>query len=97
MKNRATSRRWGNSLGLRIPQEGVEQLRLKDGESVRVRVKGDTIMIQRARTRKKWTEKDLLKGVTRAMCGPDLVPDRVGREIISARNRITPAVAILSI
>jgi len=74
--------RWGNSLGFRIPQEGVQQLKLKEGESVRVRVEGDTITIRRAKSRKKWTEAELLKGVTPSMCGPDLIPDRVGKELI---------------
>ena len=74
--------RWGNSLGFRIPQEGVERLKLKEGESVNVRVKGDTITIRRAKVRRKWTEKELLKGVTPASCGPDLVPDRRGRELV---------------
>jgi antitoxin MazE len=74
--------RWGNSLGLRIPQEGVEQLKLKEGESVDIRVKGDTITIRRAKPRRKWTEKELLKGITPAICGPDLIPDRKGRELI---------------
>jgi antitoxin MazE len=74
--------RWGNSLGFRIPQEGVDLLQLKEGEAVNVRVKGDTITIRRAKARKKWTEKELLKGVTPRMCGPDLIPDRVGKELI---------------
>jgi antitoxin MazE len=74
--------RWGNSLGLRIPQEGVEQLKLREGESVNVQVKGDTITIRRAKARRKWTEKELLNGVTPAMCAPDLIPDRAGRELI---------------
>jgi len=74
--------RWGNSLGLRIPQEGVEQLKLKEGESVRVRVQDDTITIRRAKPRRKWTEAELLKGVTPAICGPDLIPDRKGKELI---------------
>jgi antitoxin MazE len=74
--------RWGNSLGFRIPREGVERLNLKEGESVNVRVKGDTITIRRTKVRKKWTEKELLKGVTPSMCGPELIPDRVGRELL---------------
>ncbi len=74
--------RWGNSLGLRIPQEGVEQLNLKAGESVHVRVKGDTITIRRVKPRKKWSEQELLKGVTPSICGPDLVPDRSGKELL---------------
>jgi antitoxin MazE len=74
--------RWGNSLGFRIPQEGVDQLQLKEGQSVNVRVKSDTITIRRAKGRKKWTEKELLKGVTPAMCGPDLIPGRKGKELL---------------
>ena len=74
--------RWGNSLGLRIPQEGVDQLQLKEGESVQVRVKGDTITIRKAKPRKKWTEEELLQGVTPAICGPDLIPDRAGKELL---------------
>jgi antitoxin MazE len=74
--------RWGNSLGVRIPQEGVEQLRLREGEAVEVRIKGDTITIRKAKSRRRWTEQELLKGVTPAMCGPDLIPDRAGKEIL---------------
>jgi len=74
--------RWGNSLGIRIPQEGVDQLKLKEGEPVNVWIKGDTITIRRGKTRRTWTEAELLKGVTPAMCGPDLIPDRAGRELI---------------
>jgi antitoxin MazE len=74
--------RWGNSLGFRIPQEGVDQLNLKEGESVKVQVKGGTITIRREKSRKKWTEQELLKGVTPGMCAPDLIPDRVGKELI---------------
>lgn len=74
--------RWGNSLGFRIPQEGVDRLELKEGEAVNVLVKEDSITIRRAKTRKKYTEKELLKGVTPSMCGPDLIPDRKGRELI---------------
>ncbi len=73
--------RWGNSLGLRIPQEGVDQLQLKEGQSVKLRIKGDVITIRPARSRKKWTEKDLLKGVTPSICGPDLIPNRAGKEL----------------
>ena len=67
--------RWGNSLGFRIPQEGVDRLKLKEGESVNVRVKGETITICRVKARKKWTEKELLKGVTPSICGPDLMTE----------------------
>jgi antitoxin MazE len=74
--------RWGNSLGFRIPQEGVDLLKLKEGQSVNVRVKGDTITISRAKSRRKWSEKELLKGVTPSICGPDLIPNRAGKELV---------------
>ncbi len=74
--------RWGNSLGFRIPQEGVEQLGLKEGESVNVKIRNGTITIRRAKQRKKWTEAELLKGVTPGMCGPELIRDRTGKELI---------------
>jgi hypothetical protein len=48
--------------------------------SASVRVQGNKRRC--AEPRKKWTEKELLKGVTPEMCGPDLIPDRAGREII---------------
>jgi antitoxin MazE len=54
--------RWGNSLGLRLPQEATELLGLRDGEEVSVEVRDGSITITPARTR--WTEADLLKGVT---------------------------------
>jgi hypothetical protein len=47
-----------------------------------LRVKGDTVTIRRAKARKKWTEKELLKGVTPTICGPDLIPDRKGQELL---------------
>jgi antitoxin component of MazEF toxin-antitoxin module len=74
--------RWDNSLGFRIPQEGVDRLGLKAGQSVKVRLTNDTLTIRPARSRKKWTEKELLKGITPEICGPDLIPDRAGKELI---------------
>jgi antitoxin MazE len=73
---------WGNSLGVRIPQEAVEQLGLKEGESVQMRISNGSITIRRAKQRKKWSEEELLKGITPDMCGPDLIPDRRGKEIV---------------
>jgi hypothetical protein len=37
---------------------------------------------RRAKVQKRWTEKTMPKGVTPAMCGPDLIPERAGRELI---------------
>jgi len=72
--------RWGNSLGVRIPQEVAKLLKLKDGESVQVQGKGDSITIRRAKPRKKWTEAELLKGITPDMLPRESWPEPVGRE-----------------
>jgi len=77
-----TVSKWGNSLGLRIPREAVEQLHLKAGGEVELEIVYERMVIRPAKRRKKWTEAELLKGVTPEMCGPDLIPDRVGRELI---------------
>lgn len=74
--------RWGNSLGVRIPQEAVEHLQLKEGESVSVEVAAGAITIRRARQRRKWTEAELLKGITPEMLPGESWPVRVGRETL---------------
>ena len=71
-----------NGLGVCIPQEAVERLKLVEGESIRISVQGDTIMIRRRRCRRRWTEKELLEGITPDLCGPCLIADRRGGEII---------------
>lgn len=70
-----------NSLWIRIPKPMAELLELKEGEWVRIRMRGDTITVRRAKARK-WNEKKLLKGITPAICGPDLLADRVGKELV---------------
>jgi antitoxin component of MazEF toxin-antitoxin module len=87
MRNKATEHackltRSGNSLCIRLPREVVDRLRLREGDAIRVRVSGNSITIRWTAQRKTWIEKDLLKGVTPAICGPDLIPDRAGRELI---------------
>jgi antitoxin component of MazEF toxin-antitoxin module/DNA-binding Xre family transcriptional regulator len=75
--------RWGNSLGVRIPQEAVERLGLRDGESVSLAIGSDSIAIRRDTPRKKWTEAELLKGVTPEMVGGEVDwGDPVGREAL---------------
>ena len=74
--------RRGNSLWIGIPKQMVDLLRLKEGEWVRIRMRGDTITVRRSKARRKWTEKKLLNGITPAICGPDLVADRVGKELV---------------
>lgn len=72
IQNLSRVSRRGNSLWVRIPDEGADKLNLKAGESVQMRVSADTITIRRAKPRKKWTEEELLVGITPEICGPDL-------------------------
>ena len=74
--------RRGNRLGVGIPQKIVDQLKLKADEPVIISVQRDALIIRRPRSRRKWSEIELLNGVTPSMCGPDLVPDQVGNELI---------------
>lgn len=74
--------RWGNGLGLRIPQEAVNRLKLKAGDCVRIRVTADAITLRCAAARKKRAEAELLHGITPDLCGPDLIPNRAGRELL---------------
>jgi antitoxin component of MazEF toxin-antitoxin module len=73
---------YGNSLAIRIPHQATTKLGLKEGQFVNIRVSNDEIMIRSPGHRKKWSEKDLLKGVTPNICGPALIPDRMGGEIL---------------
>ena len=60
----STVSRWGNSLGVRIPQEAVDRLKLQPGARVSFQVRADSITITPVRKSRKWTEAELLKGVT---------------------------------
>jgi len=62
--------RWGNSLAFRIPQDVVDHLNLTDGGHISVEVRGNSFTVRPLR--KKWTEAELLQGVT---------PDIVGGEV----------------
>jgi antitoxin MazE len=42
----AVIRKWGNSLGIRIPNLIVRELSLQDGSSVEIRDKGNEIIIK---------------------------------------------------
>jgi antitoxin MazE len=64
--------RWGNSLGVRLPREGVARLGLKEGESVDMQIDADSITIRPSRRRRKWTEAELLRGVTPEIAGGEI-------------------------
>ncbi len=54
--------RWGNSLGVRIPKEIVEQVGLAPGADLEVEAKGDQIVI--SLPRRHYRLEDLLVGMT---------------------------------
>lgn len=54
--------RWGNSLGLRIPQELADRLALNEGVWVEVKAEGDRLIIKTDKPRYKLEE--LLAGIT---------------------------------
>jgi antitoxin MazE len=72
VRRNSTVSRWGNSLGFRIPQEAVDRLHLKAGEQVSVEVRAGSITISPLRTRRKWTEAELLNGVTPHIVGGEI-------------------------
>jgi antitoxin MazE len=76
-----TASRWGNSLGVRIPKEIVQQVGLAPGASLEIEARGDQIVISLPKRR--YRLEDLLVGMTpEAMHDAfDWGPD-VGREII---------------
>lgn len=81
-RRHSTVSRWGNSLGLRIPQEAADRLKLKAGVRVSVEVGHDSITIRPVRQRKKWSDAELLKGVSPSMVGGEIDwGGPVGREV----------------
>jgi antitoxin MazE len=74
-----TLQKWGNSIGVRLPQPMLEQVGLQEGSQVEVLAEGDHLVIQRKRLKLA----DLL-----AQCKPGNRPDPIdfgppaGREII---------------
>jgi antitoxin MazE len=76
-----TLHKWGNSVGLRLPKPLLEQLGLREGAEVDVKVEGNRLVIEPAR-RHRYTMVELLEGIT-----PDDRPGEVdwgppvGREV----------------
>jgi antitoxin MazE len=60
----STVSRWGKGLGIRIPQDAVERLNLQIGAQVSFEVRAGSITIRPLCKPSKWTEAQLLKGVT---------------------------------
>jgi antitoxin MazE len=76
-----TLHRWGNSVGLRLPKPLLEQLGLKEGSEVDIRIEGNRLVVEPTR-RRRYTMAELLEGMT-----PDNKPEEVdwgppvGREV----------------
>jgi antitoxin MazE len=76
----STLSQWGNSLGVRIPREAVEQLQLRAGEQVQMEVGENFIIIRTERVRRKWTADELFKNVKPHRAREFPWGDSVGRE-----------------
>lgn len=74
-------RRRGGLWYIQLPQQAVDHLHLEEGDSVKLTIAQDSVTLRRV-ARHRWTEAELLKGVTPDMCGPELIPDTVGRETL---------------
>jgi len=58
-----TLHKWGNSVGLRLPKPLLEQVGLKEGAEVAVKVEGNRLVIEPTR-RRRYTMAELLEGFT---------------------------------
>jgi antitoxin MazE len=77
----STVSKWGNSLGLRIPQDAVDRLELRAGDAVTLEVNNDSITIRPTRRSKRWTLDKLLDGVKQKKIGEWPWGKPVGREV----------------
>jgi len=77
---RATVKKWGNSLALRIPHALATEAGIQDGSEVAMSIEGGDIRIRASRV-PRYRLEDLLARVTRANLHPE-VPSgpSVGRE-----------------
>lgn len=62
----ATLRKWGNSIGLRIPAGLLAELNLSENSTVELKVEDGKLIVAPKRQRKKWKYSldELLAGVT---------------------------------
>jgi antitoxin MazE len=67
---RARVSRWGNSLAIRLPRTVADELGVKEGESVELRMKEGAVVIRASK--RPYRLADLLRQIT-----PDNVPDAV--------------------
>ena len=70
-------RKWGNSLGLRIPRSFAAEAEVEEGSTVDLSVEDGSLLVRPVRTRR-YALADLLKGVT---------PRNVHREVSTGGPR----------
>ncbi|MEM8829643.1 MAG: AbrB/MazE/SpoVT family DNA-binding domain-containing protein [Cyanobacteria bacterium P01_G01_bin.19] len=71
--------RWGNSLGVRIPKQLAEQVKLQDGEEIEIYCENNKLIL--VPKKKQYTLEDLLDGMTDENLHSEVDwGDSVGRE-----------------
>ncbi len=77
---RTAVKRWGNSLGVRIPKSILEENSLKEGSEINIISKDGTIIFEPVK--KKYNLKDLLEGINESNLHRKIsTGDFVGEEI----------------
>lgn len=60
---RAKVQKWGNSLALRLPKALAEEAKIQHGSPVEITIRGNKIVIEAIRERKRYDLDELLAGV----------------------------------
>lgn len=75
-------KKWGNSLGFRIPKRITEQLGLQDGSSIELELVADGVLLKPSKLRRsRYSIDELLEGVTRENLHPLEDDAPIGREV----------------
>lgn len=56
-------RKWGNSLGVRIPKEIAHEMRMREGSAVSFSIKGDGLILSHQK-KHTYAIEELVKGIT---------------------------------
>ena len=75
--------KWGNSLALRIPSAIAKQMRVAAGETVEIRIKGTTLLVEPAGEQlPPFGHKDLVKALKHVRHAEDSLGTPRGREVL---------------
>ncbi len=79
-------RRWGNSMGVRLPRAALAKARLVEGETVTIKPTAKGLLLspaKPARRKRKYTLRQLCKGMTPARSHPEFPwGPPIGSEVI---------------